>query len=83
MSGADLHPTLAAAIEREVDRAGGTPVDAHDLGEVWKRVARDTERRAAAIRTAVRLQPCGCPDGGDPEDGRCGRCFGRLEERRR
>lgn len=72
-------PSMAAAIERAVEREGGDRTDALDLAEVWQRVARDTERRAGGIRAAVGVRRCNCADGGERgEDGRCEHCFGVL-----
>lgn len=81
-SGFDLAPglpsSLEAAIEWEVERAGGDRGEARDLADVWVRVLHDSDRRAGGIRTAVRLRPCSCADGGQPgAKGRCQRCFGR------
>lgn len=73
-----LPQSLRLAIRRVVAAAGGDADDAAHLAEVWERVADDTTRRARAMRTAVRLRPCRCFDGGDGNAGdRCARCFGR------
>jgi hypothetical protein len=61
-----------------VDEAGGDAEDAADLGRVWQRVIADTQRRAAAMKTQVRLRRCNCFDGGDGDgNARCSRCHGR------
>ncbi|HKO38854.1 MAG TPA: hypothetical protein VJU14_10845 [Solirubrobacterales bacterium] len=78
----DLPSSLTAAIEREVEQAGGDRTDARDLADVWVRVLRDCDRRAGGIRTATRLRGCSCADGGEPgAAGRCSRCFGRSRDR--
>lgn len=44
------------AIARAVEAAGGNLDDVCDLCWVWGRVHENSERRAAAIRTAERLK---------------------------
>lgn len=78
MIAATLSPSLTDAIALAVERAGGDAADFADLCAVWRRVARDTERRAPAIRGRVAQARCRCADGGDPNGGRCGRCYRRA-----
>lgn len=73
-----LAPALVVACERAVAAAGGDDADLADLLAVWERVAIDTARRAAAIRSAATRRRCRCADGGDPNGGRCLRCHGRA-----
>lgn len=75
MTAAILPPSLTNAIAAAVARSGGDATDFADLCAVWRDVSIDTSRRAAAICGAVARARCRCADGGDPNGGRCARCY--------
>jgi hypothetical protein len=68
------------AIGKAVQNAGGDMTDVDDLVTVWERLEADTRGRVERLRHEARTVRCCCASGGVAmPDGRCERCYGRVE----
>jgi hypothetical protein len=72
-----LSRDLLRAIALDVRRRGGGPDDAVALADVWRRLDRELDARAAAVAQQAQTVRCACATPAEAApDGRCSRCWG-------